>query len=86
MLLIRKEEPKDYLNVYKLIKKAFKTASHSSGDEQNLVERLRRSEAFIPQLSLVAEENKQIVGHILFTKAGLGDIPALVLALSLIHI
>lgn len=80
MLLIRKEEPKDYLNVYKLIKKAFKTASHSSGDEQNLVERLRRSEAFIPQLSLVAEENKQIVGHILFTKAGLGDIPALVLA------
>lgn len=80
MISIRKEEPKDYLNVYMLIKKAFKTASHRSGDEQNLVERLRRSAAFIPQLSLVAEKNKQIVGHILFTKAELGDIPALVLA------
>lgn len=33
-----------------------------------LVERLRQSDAFIPELSLVAIINEQIVGHIILTK------------------
>ena len=33
-----------------------------------LVEKLRKSEAFVPELSLVAEIENNIVGHILLTK------------------
>ena len=36
--------------------------------EHFLVERLRRSEAFVPELSLVAESDHKIIGHILMTK------------------
>ena len=39
----------------------------SEGDEDKLVERLRKAPTFIPELSLVAELNRQLVGHILFT-------------------
>lgn len=42
---------------------------HSDHQEQFLVERLRKSDAFIPELSLVAEDEKgTIAGHILLTK------------------
>ncbi len=36
--------------------------------EANLIESLRRSPSFVPELSLVAEFNGRIVGHIMFSK------------------
>lgn len=69
MFTIRQEEEKDHQNVFQLIEEAFKSMKHSDHQEQFLVERLRTSEAFIPELSLVAENEKgEIAGHILFTK------------------
>ncbi|WBV61464.1 N-acetyltransferase [Chryseobacterium camelliae] len=69
MITIRQEEEKDHQHVFQLIEEAFKSMEHSDHQEQFLVERLRQSEAFIPELSLVAEnEHGEIVGHILFTK------------------
>lgn len=69
MITIRKEEEKDYEEVFKLTKEAFKNMEHSDHQEHLLVEKLRKSEAFIPELSLVAEdENGIIADHILFTK------------------
>lgn len=65
---IRKEESKDYNEVFKLIENAFKGEQFTDHQEQFLVERLRNSELFIPELSLVAEVDKQIVGYILLTK------------------
>ena len=79
-MIIRKEEAKDYDEVYAVVKAAFAGAEHADGNEQDLVNALRNSQAYIPALSLLAEEDGKIVGHILFTKAMVGD--ALVLALA----
>ena len=65
---IRQENEKDYKCVFSLIEKAFSTIEYSDHQEQFLVERLRKSDAFIPELSLVAEIEDKIVGHILLTK------------------
>lgn len=66
-LTIRSEVPQDYESVNTATKAAFLKAEHTDGNEHNLVARLRQSISFNPNLSLVAEINTQIVGHILFT-------------------
>lgn len=77
---IRQETPADYDAVYRLVQAAFASAAHSDGTEQDLVAALRKSSAFVPELSLVAEEDGGIVGHILFTRAQVGGHPVLALA------
>ncbi len=65
---LRQENKNDFESVFQLIEKAFEKVEYSDHKEQFLVERLRNSEAFIPELSIVAELDGKIVGHILFTK------------------
>lgn len=65
---IRQATETDYPAVSALIEKAFASESLSDHREQFLVERLRYADAFIPELSLVAEAKGQLVGHILLTK------------------
>lgn len=65
---LRQENKNDFESVFHLIEKAFEKEEYSDHKEQFLVERLRKSEAFIPELSIVAESEGKIVGHILFTK------------------
>lgn len=79
-MLIRQETSKDYNAVYNLVKEAFIAAEHSDGTEQDLVDALRNGDAFVPELSLVAEMDGEIAGHILFTEAKVGDDTVLVLA------
>lgn len=79
-MLIRKEEPKDYEIIYSVVKEAFDSAEHSDGNEQDLVNALRKGTAYIPELSLIAEIDGKIVGHIMFTKATVGEDTVLVLA------
>lgn len=80
MLEIRQETEKDYDEVYNVIKTAFETAKHKDGNEQDLVAQLRKSNNFIPELSLVAVQDNKIVGHILFTKVKIGEYEELALA------
>lgn len=42
-------------------------------DEADLVDRIRESEHFVPELSLVAERNNVVVGHLLLSKASIID-------------
>lgn len=77
---IRTERPEDYESVYSVIKAAFAAAEHSDGTEQDLVNALRMGAAFIPELSLVAEYDGKVVGHILFTKIQIGGSTELALA------
>lgn len=80
MLVIREETPADYEKVYLLVKSAFALAEHADGNEQDLVNDLRKSESFIPSLSLVAEKDGVLAGYILFTKLRIGEETALALA------
>lgn len=65
---IREEKLTDYNAVSELIGKAFEQLALSDHQEQFLVQRLRKSAAFVPDLSLVAEYENEIIGYILLTK------------------
>ena len=80
MLEIRKENKEDYKEVYELVKTAFETAEHSDENEHDLVVELRKSNNFIPELSLVAIKDNKIVGYILFTKINIGRYEEIALA------
>lgn len=65
---IRQESVADYPIVFNLIEQGFRNEIVSDQKEQFLVERLRKSDGFIPELSLVAEVNREVVGYILLSK------------------
>lgn len=77
---IRQEKTQDFPAVYDVVKAAFEHMALSTGEEADLVNRLRKSKAFIPELSLVAEEQGRVIGHILFTKMKIGTHDSLALA------
>ncbi len=64
---VRTEQPQDYSEVSDLIQKAFESDPHSDHIEAQLVEALRKPENFIPELSIVAEVDGKVVGHVLLT-------------------
>lgn len=68
-IVIREEQPQDYSAVENLTEKAFADLEISEHQEHLLVARLRNSDSFIPELSLVAEIGGNIVGHILYSRA-----------------
>ncbi len=67
-LQIRQERPKDYQEVAQVIQEAFVQSPFSNQKEHDLVERLRKSPFFIPELSLVAEIQDEVVGYVLLTR------------------
>ena len=79
-MIIRQERSKDFPSVYALVKAAFESAEHADGNEQDLVNALRKSDSYIPELSLIAEVDGKIVGHIMFTKLKIGNQVQLALA------
>ena len=65
-ITIRREKPKDYDEVYQLVKTSFAASEHCDGDEQDYLNEIRKTDRFIPQLSLVAENDKgKIIGQII---------------------
>lgn len=77
---IREEGPADDAAVYRVVREAFAGAKHRDGTEQDLVVALRQGEAYIRELELVACLEDKLVGHILFTRAAIGEVPVLALA------
>lgn len=57
---IRSEKNSDYEMIAKINDEAF-----NQKNESKLIKALRKNPSFIPELSLVAEKNKEIVGHLL---------------------
>ena len=69
-IILRQEINEDFSEVFKINHLAF-----GQDSEAKLVDALRKNEtAFVPELSIVATKDNQIVGHILFTKINIiGD-------------
>lgn len=66
---LRKEQPTDYQKTEALIEQAFRNEEMSDQQEHLLVQRIRRSNAFIPELSIIAvNQQNNILGQILFQK------------------
>lgn len=64
---IRQETPADYDEVYELVKAAFTTSTNEG--EWDYLNEVRKKDTFIPELSLVAEdESGKIVGQIVLYK------------------
>ena len=67
MISLRTEKQEDYKAVEALIKEAFAEAEYSDHQEHALVARLRKAPEFIPELSIVAQLEDNLVGYILLT-------------------
>lgn len=68
-MIFRTESVNDFEAVYQLNVLAFGNRE----DESKLIERIRNSEQFVPELSIVAEIENEIVGHVLLSRATVED-------------
>lgn len=76
-ILIRPETQKDYKDIVSLVLRSFQEGTNYSDgtDIIALIEEIRVSKYYIPQLSFVAELGNQIVGHFLFSHFPLSKTP-----------
>ncbi|MDO8225122.1 GNAT family N-acetyltransferase [Bacillus cabrialesii] len=72
-LSIRQERTHEYDTTEDIVKRAFLNETYSDKKEHFLVNKIRKSDAFIPELSLVAVNVKDIVGHVLLSKIKIVD-------------
>ncbi len=79
-LLIRPEQERDFDEIRSVVKTAFAGVRHTDSDEHNLVDRLRLTDEYIPELSFIAEVNDRIVGYAMFSLINIGSAKAIALA------
>ena len=72
LMLIRSELGDDHDAIADVVARAFAAVRWSDHREHLMVDRLRRTEAFLPALSLLAEIDGKAVGHLLLTRAWIG--------------
>ena len=68
-IIISGETKKDYVQVDNLVQEAFADEEYSDHQEYLLIDRLRKSAAYIPELALLAKDGEDILGYCLFTIA-----------------
>lgn len=73
MIRIRNEQEKDYKLVEEITRKAFYNLYIPGCAEHYLVHVMRSHEDFLPELDFVIEEDGQVIGNIMYTKAWLTD-------------
>lgn len=73
-MLIRRETAADIRAIHDVTEAAF---AARPGGEAGLVDALRADPGWIPALSLVAEVDGVVVGHVVCTRGSVGDAPAL---------
>ena len=68
---IRLEQPKDYREVENLTRESFWNVYRPGCTEHYVLNQYRTNPDFIPDLDFVMEEDNQIIGHVMFSKAEL---------------
>ncbi|MDQ2666183.1 MAG: N-acetyltransferase [Gemmatimonadota bacterium] len=68
-IAIRAERPSDAPLIAEVVKRAYADVAYSDHREHLMIERLRSTDAFLTDLSLLAEIGDETVGHVLLTKA-----------------
>ncbi|MDI2030979.1 N-acetyltransferase [Saccharopolyspora sp. TS4A08] len=78
-MLIRRENAADITGIRRVHAEAFADTENPQAlpAEVGLVDALRASAAWLPELSLVAERDGEITGHVVCSRAHIGDAPAL---------
>lgn len=71
IMIIRTERPEDYREVENLTREAFWNVYRPGCTEHYVLNQFRNNPDFIPELDFVMEENGEIIGHIMFSKAEL---------------
>lgn len=84
-LIIRPERECDFDEIRSVVKTAFAKAEHTDGDEHNLVDRLRCTAEYIPELSFIAKVDGRIVGYAMFSRIYIGITEAIALAPLAVH-
>lgn len=79
-LRIRHEQPEDIALIHVLTREAFKSMPHAAGTEQDIVDTLRAERALA--VSLVAEMDDVVVGHVAFSPVTVDGMPSRWLALG----
>jgi len=69
-MIIRQEQPTDYNEVYELVKISFATSTNEG--EWDYLNEIRKKDEFIPELSLVAEnEDGKLIGQVVLYKTNI---------------
>lgn len=84
-MIIRRERADDASSIREVTAAAFRSAAHSAPPtetggppgEVDLIDRLRADGGWIPELSLVAEVRGRLVGHVVGSRATIGESPAI---------
>ena len=72
-LIIRNENANDYRIVEELTREAFWNIHTPGCDEHFILHNLRNSKDFIPELTLIAQNAGEIVGHIAYSRGVVRD-------------
>lgn len=75
-ITIRPETAKDFADIIRLVLRSFSEGTGGDGaDVAALIEEIRMSENYIPELSFVAEKGGQTVGHFMFSRFAISAKP-----------
>lgn len=86
MITIRTEKPTDYDGIDQLLRVCFGSEnSHAACSEWALVRKIRQSEGYIPQLSLVAVDDGTVIGFVMLHSCTIGEQVSLALAPLAVH-
>jgi predicted N-acetyltransferase YhbS len=83
LITIREERPDDGPKITGVVERAYSAVPYSDHREHIMIDRLRGTDAYVPELSLLAEIAGETVGHILLTKAHIRNDASVVAALAL---
>lgn len=71
---LRVARDEDYMDITNVVKEAFYSSDRDNKDnEWDLVNNIRKDKGFVEELSLIAHNDEEILGHILFSEANIGD-------------